>query len=54
MHEAKVPSFFKYLDENGKMKANAPESAKNAFKAWKSDNPMKVSTNKRQTTKKKK
>lgn len=53
MYEAKEPSFFKYLDENGKMKANAPESAKKAFKAWKSDNPMRVST-KKPTTKKKK
>ena len=53
MIEAKTPSFFKYLDENGKMKADAPDSAKKAFKAWKNDNPMRVSTKKKQTTKKK-
>ena len=53
MYEAKEPSFFKYLDEKGKMRADAPESAKKEFKAWKSDNPMRVST-KRQTTRKKK
>lgn len=53
MYEAKEPNFFKYLDENGKMKADAPESAKKAFKAWKNDNPMKVSTTKKQNAKKK-
>lgn len=53
MYEAKEPNFFKYLDENGKMKPNAPESAKKEFKAWKSDNPMKVSVKKKQATKKK-
>lgn len=52
MYEANEPSFFKYLDENGKMKANAPDSAKKAFKAWKNDNPMKVSTKKASTKKK--
>ena len=54
MYEIKEPSFFKYLDVNGKMKADAPESAKKAFKAWKNDNPMKVSVKKKQTTAKKK
>ena len=53
MYEAKEPNFFKYLDENGKMKAGAPESAKKAFKAWKSDNPMKVSAKKKQPARKK-
>ena len=41
--EAAEPSFFKYLDSNGNMQANAPESEIRAFKAWKRDNPMKVS-----------
>ena len=53
MYEAKEPSFFKYLDENGKMKTDAPESAKRAFKAWKNDNPMRVSAKKKQNAKKK-
>ena len=53
MYEAKEPRFFKYLDENGKMKKDAPESAKKEFKAWKSDNPMRVSTKKKPTTSKK-
>ena len=53
MREAKIPDFFKYIDENGKMKKNAPESAKKAFKDWKNDNPMKVSTTKKADTKKK-
>ena len=52
MQEAKAPDFFKYI-ENGKMRADAPESAKKAFKDWKNDNPMKVSAKKKQTTKKK-
>ena len=52
MQEAKAPDFFKYI-ENGKMRADAPESAKKAFKAWKSDSPMRVSVNKKQTAKKK-
>ena len=43
MQEAKAPDFFEYIDENGKMRADAPESAKKAFKAWKRENPMKVS-----------
>ena len=45
MQEVKAPDFFQYLDENGKMRADAPESAKKAFRAWKRDNPMRVSTN---------
>ena len=44
--EAEEPTFFKYLDDNGNMQANAPESEKKAFKAWKRDNPMKVLTDK--------
>lgn len=54
MYEAKEPSFFKYVDENGNMKANAPDSAKKAFKAWKNDNPMRVSAKPKQPAKKKK
>lgn len=53
MYEAKEPTFFKYLDENGKMKPDAPESAKKEFNDWKKDNPMKVSTENNQITKKK-
>lgn len=53
MYEAKEPSFFKYLDENGKMSKDAPDSAKKAFKAWKSGNPMRVSTRSKPTTRKK-
>lgn len=41
--EAAEPSFFKYLDSSGNIQANAPESEKRAFKAWKRNNPMKVS-----------
>lgn len=43
MIETKEPKFFKYFDySTGKMKKDAPESAKKEFKAWKNNNPMKV------------
>ena len=51
MYEAKAPDFFKYI-ENGKMRADAPESAKKEFKAWKRDNPMKVAIPKKETKEK--
>lgn len=41
MQEAKAPDFLKYI-EKGKMRADAPESAKKAFKAWQNDRPMNV------------
>ena len=44
MYELEEPNFFQYLDENGKMKPDAPESAKKAFKDWQNDNVMKVLT----------
>ena len=52
--EAEEPSFFKYLDSNGNIKANAPESEKKAFKAWKRENPMKVSITKQHKAERKK
>ena len=45
MKEVKAPDFFEYI-EDGKMREDAPESAKKAFRAWKRDNPMKVSIKK--------
>lgn len=38
MQEAKAPSFFKYFDTNtGKLRKDAPTSAKKAFKAWQNE-----------------
>lgn len=54
MQEEKAPDFFKYLDKNGKMKANAPESAKKAFQDWKNDNTMKISIQEAKETEKQK
>ena len=56
MIEKKEPSFFKYFDYNtGKMKKDAPDSAKKAYKQWQNGNDMAVKkpTRKvRKTTKK--
>lgn len=46
MYEAKQPSFWKYVDGEGKIKSNAPESAKTAYKKWKSE-PTMVTPNKK-------
>ena len=59
MQEAKAPSFFKYFDySTGKMKKDAPQSAKDAYKKWQSEpngNPVGSKPKKavRKTTKKK-
>lgn len=39
----KEPKFFKYFDySTGKMKKDAPQSAKDAYKEWQGENKMAV------------
>ena len=53
MFEAKEPSFWKYVDNEGKLKKDAPESAKKAYKKWKSPDPSRrVKTTNTKKTKK--
>lgn len=48
MIETKEPKFFKYFDySTGKMKKDAPESAKKEFKNWQKGNSMKVKVTKK-------